>query len=219
MKKRIILIFLLTALLASACGKNNETNKDKDKNIVHEKEKNKMEKEKNDHQDEKSKQEGNVNEKDDDDLFPDIDEIKDVDFKKLTTSSEIKDVINGIYGKAKLDKSFLDGLKSTHMLTDLTKADKDLLISYLGKEYKVKEGYVSESGISSKAYLTIVLRGQNSEDAEKLATDLKGSFNKERWVCVTPESVKISSKGDLVILSAGEKKVADEIVKAFEMLK
>lgn len=141
------------------------------------------------------------------------------EFGKISTRSNIVDIINGIYEKSKINKEFLDNLKNNHILTDLSKVSKDEIISYLGKEYSFKEGYVSENGILTTAYLTIILRVESSSEALNLADELKKGFDRNRWVCVVPEVVESKSKENLVILSVGDKAVVDEVIKTFEMLK
>ena len=72
---------------------------------------------------------------------------------------------------------------------------------YLGtNDITYKEALASESMVGSIAHSVVLIRLNDSSDAEKVVSKLKESVNPRKWVCVGVEEVKVENNGDLVIV-------------------
>lgn len=72
---------------------------------------------------------------------------------------------------------------------------------YLGtNDITYKEALASESMVGSIAHSVVLIRLNDSSDAEKVVSKLKESVNPRKWVCVGVEEVKVENIGDLVIV-------------------
>ena len=54
--------------------------------------------------------------------------------------------------------------------------------------------------VGSIAHSVVLIRLNDSSDAEKVVSKLKESVNPRKWVCVGVEEVKVENIGDLVIV-------------------
>lgn len=145
--------------------------------------------------------------------------LTDFDWDKVSSESELKDIIMGLYSTANIDKEFLEALSNFHMMTSLKETDTDSQIAVFGKEYSFKEALISESGITTNAYSLMLVRANSESEAAKLAGEIKESVNPAKWVCVSAESVISSSQKDLVLVVMGEQAVAQVLIDTFNTIK
>ena len=83
---------------------------------------------------------------------------------------------------------------------------------------KYKEAIVSEPVIGAIAHSVVLIRLEDSKDAEQVVKDIKEKANPRKWVCVEAENTYVLSKGDLVVLIMSND-LANKMKENFENLK
>ena len=86
------------------------------------------------------------------------------------------------------------------MLTNMELNEENFESFAFVKDVKYKEAVASESGVGSIAHSVVLIRLENSADANKLVNDIKANANPRKWICVEAENVIVKAKGDLVVL-------------------
>ena len=100
--------------------------------------------------------------------------------------------------------------------------DTDALTAFTGltDASKIKEVVASEPMMGSQAYSLVLVRVNDSADAEAVADAMKAGINPSKWVCVTADNVKVAAYGDVVMLamtsSSLDVPTAEELVNAFQ---
>ena len=104
------------------------------------------------------------------------------------------------------------------MLGNIEVAKEDIQY-YIGtNEVSYKEALVSESGVGSIAHSVVLLRLNDSADAENVVSKVKESADPRKWLCVEAENVIVKSKGDLVVLIMSNE-LAPKLEENFDGLK
>ena len=104
------------------------------------------------------------------------------------------------------------------MLGNIEVAKEDIQY-YIGTdEVNYKEALVSESGVGSIAHSVVLLRLNDSADAENVVSKVKASADPRKWLCVEAENVIVKSKGDLVVLIMSNE-LAPKLEENFDGLK
>ena len=85
---------------------------------------------------------------------------------------------------------------------------------------KVKEAAVSEPMMGSQAYSLAVVRVNDAADAEEVANAMLNGIDQRKWICVEADTLKVMTKGDLVLLfmvdsGFAETVTVDEMEAAF----
>ena len=133
-------------------------------------------------------------------------------------NTDLNVMINKVYENASVDEKTKEFLKSTNT-SELDIKDKEMIKEYFGKEYDFKKVIKSESDIVPPAYLLSIIEVENNDEANKLASEIKKSFDASRWVCVTAESVETSVQGNKILFVAGDSSLVNELVKSFDSIK
>ena len=102
-------------------------------------------------------------------------------------------------------------------------ADPDALASYTGLQdaSKIKDVVVSEPMMGSQAYSLVLVKVNDSADAEAIADEMKAGIDPRKWICVEADDLKVATCGDVVMLFMVSTQLADtvtsdQIVTAFE---
>lgn len=102
------------------------------------------------------------------------------------------------------------------MNTELTDENVEY---YLGTaDIKYEEAIASESGVGSIAHSVVLVRVSDDADIEGIKTKIKENVNPRKWICVEAETVKVESKGNLIILIMSSSDNAEKIEKSFKNL-
>lgn len=91
---------------------------------------------------------------------------------------------------------------------------------YLGtSDIDYVEAVASEPSMSSIAHSVVLLRVENSAQAQKVKQKIKENVNPRKWVCVwvEDENVKVESRGNLVVLIMNDT-LSDKILENFNNL-
>lgn len=65
---------------------------------------------------------------------------------------------------------------------------------------KIKEIAVSEAMIGSQAYSLVLVRLNQSEDAETVANEMLQGIDPRKWICVEADDLQVVAQGDVVML-------------------
>ena len=81
-------------------------------------------------------------------------------------------------------------------------SDADALKMYTGLDSAegIKEVAVCESMMGSQAYSLVVVKLENADNAKKIAEAMKAGIDPRKWICVEADDLKVSAKGDVVML-------------------
>ena len=135
--------------------------------------------------------------------------------EKPALTMDLTQIIDKIYENKKVE------LNLATMPVDLT--DIDAVTSYTGltDTSKIKEVVASEPMMGSQAYSLVLVRTNDSADAEAVADAMKAGINPRKWICVEADDLKVATYGDVVMLimvstQLADTVTADEIVDAFQ---
>lgn len=105
------------------------------------------------------------------------------------------------------------------MMLDNMPVDSENIAYYLGTEdIDYKQALASEPGISSIAYSVVLVRMNDGADIEAAKKAIKDNVNPAKWICVEAETVKVLSKGDLILLIMTNSQIAEKLETAFNAL-
>lgn len=104
---------------------------------------------------------------------------------------------------------------------DLTNADFLKYNTGLDSADKIKEVSVSEAMMTSTAYSLVLIRVNDSTDAEEVAKAVKEGIDPRKWICVEADDLSVVAYGDVVMLVMVDSSLADsvtsrQIVDAFK---
>jgi len=103
------------------------------------------------------------------------------------------------------------------MLENKTLTEEDFKY-YAFADIKYKEAIASESMTGSTPHSVVLIRLEDSKDAEAAVKEIKDNANPRKWICVEAENVYVLNKGDLVVLIMSNE-LAEPIKTNFENLK
>ena len=83
---------------------------------------------------------------------------------------------------------------------------------------KYKEAIASESMTGSTAHSVVLIRLEDSNEADAVVKEIKEKADPRKWICVEAEKLYVLNKGDLVVLIMSNE-LADPIKANFENLK
>lgn len=132
-----------------------------------------------------------------------------------TTDSELLDIIKKIY-------EIKDpGLKLADTPVDLSNSDSVKYYTGLSDISKVKEAVVSEAMIGSQAYSLVLVKLNDTKDAESVANEMLKGIDPRKWICVEADDLQIVSHDDVIMLimvstALEESVTSQQIVDAFK---
>ena len=86
------------------------------------------------------------------------------------------------------------------MPVEISDADALKMFTGLDSAEGIKEVAVCESMMGSQAYSLVVVKLENAADAKKTAEAMKAGIDQRKWICVEADDIKVSAKGDVVML-------------------
>lgn len=104
------------------------------------------------------------------------------------------------------------------MMVENTPLTEENFQYYAFTNAKYKEAIASESMTGSVAHSVVLIRLEDSKDAETVVKEIKEKADPRKWICVEAEKLYVLNKGDLVVLIMSNE-LADPIKANFENLK
>ena len=129
------------------------------------------------------------------------------------TSMEIVEKIYEGFGAEDLPALEKSDMK-TMIENDMFNLENDLGI----KELNYEEATVSQPMIGSIPHSVVVIKLKDTEDAAKVAAEIKEKINPRKWVCVEAEQVYVENRGNTIIAVMADKATADKIIENFRNL-
>ena len=104
------------------------------------------------------------------------------------------------------------------MMVENTTLTEENFQYYAFTNAKYKNAIASESMTGSVAHSVVLIRLEDSKDAETVVKEIKEKADPRKWICVEAEKLYVLNKGDLVVLIMSNE-LADPIKANFENLK
>ena len=109
------------------------------------------------------------------------------------------------------------------MPVEITDADALKMFTGLDSAEGIKEASVCESMMGSQAYSLVVVKLENGADAKKTAEAMKAGIDQRKWICVEADDIKVSGKGNTVMLIMIDSEYKDfisasSVTEAFKMI-
>ncbi|MCM1052406.1 MAG: hypothetical protein NC483_00290 [Ruminococcus sp.] len=113
-----------------------------------------------------------------------------------------------------------DGISEDEMpmMVENTELNEENFKYYAFADINYKEAIASESMTGSIAHSVVLIRLENSADADSAVTEIKNNADPRKWICVEAENTYVLAKGDLVVLIMSNE-LAPKIKANFENLK
>ena len=127
---------------------------------------------------------------------PEVEETPDVEAPaegidvNAATADEIIGAINAIKAP-----EFMHGI----IPVDITDADALKMFTGLDSAEGIKEAAACESMMGSQAFSLVVVK-LDGADAKATAEAMKAGIDQRKWICVEADDIKVSGKGDTVML-------------------
>ena len=77
------------------------------------------------------------------------------------------------------------------------------------------EAYISEPMMGSFAHSVVLVRLPDGQNAEEFASKMRSNADPRKWICVEAEAVKVSTKGNLVLLVMSSEDRVNKITSKF----
>ena len=99
---------------------------------------------------------------------------------------------------------------------EVVKADADAIKYYTGldSDEGIKDIKVHESIMGSQAYSLVVVKVEDAANAKAVAEAMKAGIDQRKWMCVEADDLKVSGKGDTVMLIMVDSEYAESITAA-----
>ena len=95
-------------------------------------------------------------------------------------------------------------------------ADKESFEFYTFVPYvEGAEAYISEPMMGSFAHSVVLVRLPEGQNAEDFASKVRANADPRKWICVEAEAVKVSTKGNLVLLVMSSEERVNKITSKF----
>lgn len=95
-------------------------------------------------------------------------------------------------------------------------ADKESFEFYTFVPYvEGAEAYISEPMMGSFAHSVVLVRLPEGQNANDFASKVKANADPRKWICVEAEAVKVSTKGNLVLLVMSSEERVNKITSKF----
>ena len=92
------------------------------------------------------------------------------------------------------------GISVGDVSVDLNDSDAVKYYTGLSDVSKIKEVAISEAMIGSQAYSLVLVRLNQSKDAETVANEMLQGINPRKWICVEADDLQGAAQGDVVML-------------------
>ncbi len=237
MKKQTLLALLLVLVLAmSGCGKDKETSIDKEVSndvAIEETEKNETEEEITDEDKTAEEDKDSQEDKKEDDKKP-AEKPAEKPVEKPAEKPAEKPVEKPVETPAEkpvekpTEKPATDNRALSEIMAEITtdlgempmtgeiEADEESFEFYTFVPYvKGAEAYISEPMMGSFAHSVVLVRLPEGENAESFASKVRANADPRKWICVEAEAVKVSTKGNLVLLVMSSEDRVNKITSKF----
>lgn len=101
--------------------------------------------------------------------------------------------------------SILTGMGETPMLGEIPLDSENFEFFSFAPYVDGAEGLVSEPMMGSFAHSVVLVRLPDGADVEGFANQVRSNADPRKWICVEAEEVKVSTKGNLVLLVMSSK--------------
>ena len=127
---------------------------------------------------------------------PEVEETPDVEApaEGIDVNSATADEIIGAINEIKAPE-FMHGI----IPVDITDADALKMFTGLDSAEGIKEAAACESMMGSQAFSLVVVK-LDGADAKATAEAMKAGIDQRKWICVEADDIKVSGKGDTVML-------------------
>jgi len=135
----------------------------------------------------------------------------------------LTDSLSDIYTSAVASSDITEKDKARYALADMFSvefnADTENLGNYLGNNsykysFEFKEGFCVMPQIGG-AFQVVLIRLNSTKNADEIENELKTNFDKNKWVCMSAETVETARIGDVIFLVAGSTEIAQKLVAGF----
>ena len=116
-----------------------------------------------------------------------------------------EEIIEAVYAEKSV------ALNLMTLAVDLSDADAVRYNLGLDDASSVKEAAVSEPMMGSQAYSLVVVRVNDAKDTESVANAMLNGIDQRKWICVEADTLKVMTKGDLVLLFMVDSGFADTV--------
>ena len=101
-------------------------------------------------------------------------------------------------------------------LQERIEADKESFEFYTFVPYvEGAEAYISEPMMGSFAHSVVLVRLPEGQNVNDFASKVKANADPRKWICVEAEAVKVSTKGNLVLLVMSSEERVNKITSKF----
>lgn len=101
-------------------------------------------------------------------------------------------------------------------MTQIMELDKEMFSAFTFVDYvEGAEAYVHEPMMGSFAHSVVLVRLPEGTDVSAFASKMKNNADPRKWICVEAETVKVSTKGNLVLLVMSSEDVANKVTSKF----
>ncbi len=104
------------------------------------------------------------------------------------------------------------------MMVDNITLDSENFKYYAFADVKYKEAIASEAMTGATPHSVVLIRLEDSKDADAAVEEIKKNADPRKWICVEASNVYVLAKGDLVLLIMSND-IAPKIKANFENLK
>lgn len=135
----------------------------------------------------------------------------------------ITDSLSEIYTTAVDSSEIAENEKAHYALAEMFSvefnSDTENLGNYLGNNsykysFEFKEGFCVMPQIGG-AFQVVLIRLNSTENAAEIENELKTNFDKNKWVCMSAETVETARIGDVIFLVAGSTEIAQKLTAGF----
>lgn len=135
----------------------------------------------------------------------------------------LTDSLSDIYTSAVASSEITDNDKAHYELSEMTStefnADSENLGYYLGNNsykysFEFNEGFCVMPSFGG-AFQVVLIRLNSAENADEIENELKTNFDKNKWICMSAETVETARIGDVIFLVAGSTEIAQKLIAGF----
>ena len=125
--------------------------------------------------------------------------------KPIADNRNLSEIMAGLYS----------GIEELPNLMDSPLDSSNFEFFTFAKYIDGAEGYASEPMMSSIAHSVVLVRLPEGADVKAFASEMESNANPRKWICVEAEKVKVTTKGNLVLLVMSTAENTDIITSNF----
>ena len=115
-----------------------------------------------------------------------------------------------------MTKMYSDIKEDERPMVANTEVTSENIEYYLGtSDIEYEEALASEPMMSSIAHSVVLVRLPDGQNAEEFASKMRSNADPRKWICVEAEAVKVSTKGNLVLLVMSSEDRVNKITSKF----